>query len=515
MQLRDYQQKALDRIWANMFVLQTSLCVMPCGSGKTEIIIGLIQKCLEKMPDIRIVVLVERITLLDQTVRRIRASLPGLSVGVYGGNGSRASYDETPFLVSTVQSIHKLQTDKINLIILDEVHHVNPKTGRYLDFIKQQSEKNPKLKIVGFTATPYNHSGYIYGPGKMFKNIVYQRNLVEMIEEDYLVPPRLKHTKEQFDVSALRVRMGEYVQEDVDKLLFDVDKVRAQIADALPQLKDRKKVVWVCGNIKHAELVREELGESAVTMHSKQEQQMRAWAQYQFEKLDKKHITNVGILTEGYDFPAIDAIVLMRPIRSPVTYVQSCGRGLRRSPGKKDCLILDYGHVVENLGPLDDPIVVQTRGNTAAAKMKFCPTCLEFVPAATKECPICNHVFESAETSPVKNLSVKSAQTGTLLTQKQLVEMKVESCRLSKYTSNNGNQCLKITYNGVASYSEFFTWNIEFGYKRASTRLLQLDVDRISELDQQVLQPIRNVPTHIVIDISKKYPEVIKLLWQK
>src|SRR5690606_4065493 len=65
-------------------------------------------------------------------------------------------------------------------------------------------------------------------------------------------------------------------------------------------------------------------------------------------------LTNVNVLSIGFDYPAIDLIALMRPTKSPALYIQQCGRGLRLSPGKESCLILDFANVVRSLGPIDD-----------------------------------------------------------------------------------------------------------------------------------------------------------------
>ena len=342
--LRDYQQDAIDAIWNEILRQQTALCVMSTGLGKTEVLIGLIKKSLALKSDLKVVFLVNKLNLLGQTERRIVENL-GDIVGMFYGKEKNLQKNVT---VASIQSLHKIDLH-VNFLILDEVHNVDQNNGRYLAFIDKCRVSNPKLKIIGVTATAFRADGYIYGPGKMFNRICFDRGLLWAIHNKHLVTPRLKAQSEKFDTSKLRIKMGEYHPTDVLKLTSDEIKIKNQLVSAIPQLIGRKKIVWATSSIEHCRLLFKQLVEmeTAAMVHSKQNDEQNAYNIKLFEKGDCTHLVFVTIVSEGYDHKPIVAVVLMRPTRSPVLYVQTIGRGLRPFENKEDCLVLDFGGVVE------------------------------------------------------------------------------------------------------------------------------------------------------------------------
>jgi len=203
----------------------------------------------------------------------------------------------------------------------------------------------------------------------------------------------------------------------------------------------------------------------------------------------------------------------MRPIRSATLYVQTVGRGLRPSPGKTDCLVLDYGRVVETLGPLDRPMVPSggggKRAETEKVEMKFCQRCFEYMPVNLKACPACGFEMPAREVS----LTSQASTRGSLLSSEPM-EMDIKGVELYHYVSKSGNECLKISYIptawSAALVSEFFVWSNEFGQKRMQRRLVELGVDLAASLNEQVSRPVTRVPRsiHYIID---RYPKVTRL----
>jgi DNA repair protein RadD len=247
--------EAVDAIWRRLLSHQTALVVASTGLGKTEVLIGLIERALAAKPDFRCVFLVNKVGLLEQSAERIGRSLGHERVGVFYGKTKRL---ECAVTVATIQSIHKVPLD-YSLLILDECHNVNQSEGRYLSFIQRSTAENPKLKIVAVTATPFRSNGMIYGEGKLFSEITYERGLLWAQREGFLVEARLKHSTERYNTTGLRVRMGEYVAEDVERLTGDKAKLKRQLDDALPQLVGRNRVVWATSSIEHCEMVAEAL----------------------------------------------------------------------------------------------------------------------------------------------------------------------------------------------------------------------------------------------------------------
>jgi DNA repair protein RadD len=445
LKLRDYQIEAVEALWAELLHSPTALMVMPPGCGKTEVLQGFVQKAISLKPDFKCAFIVNRYELMTQTAARFKRGLPYVSVGVYR---SRFASTKAQVMVATIQSLRTL-TPHLHVLLVDETHNLNDASGQYKNFIERCLEVNPKLKIVAVTATPYRYSGYIYGHDKLFKRVCFQRDLKWAQDNGWLVPVKLKHSPHQFDTSTLQVRMGDYIQTQVDRLTMDERKMIEQIKDAMPQLEGRKKIVWACSSIQHAESIRiklKALGERVSIVHSKQDQARRDSEMTEFKIGLARHLVFVSVVSEGFDHAPIDAVVFMRPTRSPVLYVQIIGRALRPHPDKKEALALDYGGVVENLGPLHDPYVRKGRGDkkTLQVPMKFCPACLHYCEAALKKCPECSHVFAvNSSDDKLKNLSEQSYK-GTELAERELEAYMIRV--KDNHVSSSGNKCLVIEY---------------------------------------------------------------------
>ena len=508
LQLRDYQQEALEAIWAELYRSNSALCAMATGSGKSEIFIALIKMTLDLKSDAKIVVLLNKVSLLDQTVRRIVNVIGEERVGVFCG--SRFKYEtKKPVIIASIQSVFNAYIGNVNLLILDEAHNIDHESGRYLDFISKLRFQNDKLKIVGFTATPFRSTGHIYGSNKMFKRVSYERGLKKMIDEGYLVEPKLKKVLHQFDTTNLKVVAGEFSPKDVEALTSDEKVVSDQVKDALSRMQDRACVVWACSSIDHAERVHKILTlhyeEKAVVLHSKLRDVDRLYAQNMFEKHSARHMVFVSIVSEGYDFPPIDCVVLMRPIKSPVLYAQTVGRALRPYAGKKDALILDYGSVVETCGPLDNPFV-PTKGQRTKAlpddfKMRFCKTCLSYMSVKLKYCTDCGAEFVNAN-ARVERLAKKAATEGEILTTPRVI--KIKDVKLMLHTSRKTNKpCVRISYIHDSflptENSEYYRLDLTWRYKQLLQRLEQLNVDLKVTPEEQVLQTVKRIPKSIIV----------------
>jgi len=518
-ELRQYQKDAVDAIWSDLFDQHSALCVLPTGTGKTEVFIEFLKRAMESHPDFRAIILVNKIQLLEQTVERIQKSMSRI-VGKYCGSHER--YDTSNSVtVASIQSVYSVPFDRLNLVILDEVHNVDQEGGRYISFIETNKKINPKLKIAAFTATPFRANGYIYGPGKLFDRISYQKKLPEMIAKGYLVPPKMKKVNHQFDTSGLRIRMGEYMQEDVEKLVDDQPLIERQVADALSRMEYRKSAVWACASIDHCEAVARAIGTDAVPFHSKLSDEDRFAHMASFMSGWRKHLVFVSIVSEGFDHPPIDCVVLMRPIRSPVLYVQVVGRGLRPAPGKTDLLVLDYGRVAETLGPLDRPMVPdKKRAKATPIEMKFCPSCFSYLELSVTECPDCGHQFEIKPRDVTKNLTKTAAEAVPLLSDGKVKSYTVgiTGIEFRKHVSKAGNICLKITYNTTdllgSALTEYFSYGSEYAFKRCLKRLQELDCELKSDVESQVNFLPRKIPKSITYHYDDRFTVIDRLNYE-
>lgn len=446
---REYQSRCVETIYQNFFKKNDQLISLPTASGKTIIFTLLLKKCLDVYPQLKACVLVNQVKLVTQTQDKLKLAIDETKTGLVCGSLGEQN-DQAAITVASVQTISRA-TQRFDVLIIDEAHNAD-NSSTYSNYIDRLKVTNPKLKIVRFTATPFTTQGYIFGEGKPNAVKDFEMTMGDMINLGYIVAPTFKATDHAFDVSKLRTKRKEYIMRDVEELSLDEKKIQEQVADAIPKLVGRNKVVWSCTCIKHAQLVQAEIQkyEPCAIIHSKLGKRHQRYEIESFEKYDCRHITSVTMVSEGYDFPAIDAIVAMRPTRSPVLYVQLVGRGLRLHPGKEDCLFLDYGQIVENLGAPWDPLVIQKRKGLAEKRVIICPQCMtiNFLPA--KNCTDCGFEFyaeEKKKREMAKSLDREAAMYDLKVNETPTFELPIFRVTYDhNYISKKGHECLKVSY---------------------------------------------------------------------
>lgn len=458
--LRDYQEQAVDELWEGIATKARQLCVLPTGTGKTEIIKELVRKCVGIKR--RCLILVNRHTLADQFVNRFLEFNPAVFCAAL-----KRKEKTGDLIIASIQSafVHEFNFD---LLFIDEAHNISESYYKFID-------AHNSAKVIGFTATPYRDTGYIYGKDQFFPRIDFQRGMISMIEDGWIVPPVAKAPPQAFDLSNVRTRMGDYVIEDLEELTEDEEKVREQVKDAISRLINRRKVVWACVSIKHAELVQKEIRqyEEAAILHSKQNPYEQELNKKAFEEGPYRHMVSVMMVTEGYDYRPIDAIVLMRPTKSARLYVQIVGRGLRLYEDKKDCIVLDYGDVIKNLGPVTDPVILREKNKREKSEptlVKVCPSCFNAVLPIVKECD-CGYVWPAPE--PTKNLSEKAAEADIIRTAPRFYEVRGEDISFSKHIGKaSGNPCIRIDFKtGLFSRVSDFISSHPYSWSKGLPRL--------------------------------------------
>jgi DNA repair protein RadD len=514
--LRPYQSECVSAVWNDLIINRTALVVLSTGSGKSVIINELIRKSLEAKPDIKILVAFNRVTLLSQLGQRFENYFGQDKVGFYCGTEQRWENHKS-ITVGSIQSL-KLDDLNYNLIIFDEVHNVNEEEGRYADFIKHQIQQNEKTKIVGFTATAYRADGFIYGKGKLFTHITYERGLKFFIKNKFLVPPVCKQPDHQIDLKQLRVLRGEYRQDDIDAQTMNLKMAQDQVRDALNRSQGRKKIVWACASINHAELIRDllrEENETALTLHSKMDWDARNFAEDEFKNGQTRHLTFVTVISEGYDQTDIDCVVFMRPTKSPALMVQIVGRGLRLHEGKDDCLVLDYGNVISTLGPLEAPVIQKKGKGTSnlTPSQKSCPECRTYVAPRTMLCPDCGYNWPKADALKL-NLT---ADENVSFFAKTIKTMKVNNVRLSHHISRSSTKSFKLSYMPPGIFldavNEFFCYESIWGMRNFLIRAYELGITIKEDPLEQVKERPTKIPVAIEYFLNGKYPKIQRLVY--
>lgn len=265
------------------------------------------------------------------------------------------------------------------------------------------------FRVIGLTATPFRTGeGKIYGEGRFFSEMVYNSDIIELIDQGFLCDMKSGEAKASVDTSKLHRRAGEFIAEEVEELFSNNVTVDA-VNEIVNATIDRHSVMIFATSVKHACYIENLLHmhpgvspDEVGTVFGNTSPLERASTIAAFVDRRIKFLVNVDVLTTGFDAPCIDAIAILRATASPGLYAQIVGRGLRVHESKADCKVLDFGENIKRHGSIDriraKRIVQAARDQVEAeAKekqvgVKECPKCevlnLETVP----ECE-CGYVF--------------------------------------------------------------------------------------------------------------------------
>jgi DNA repair protein RadD len=455
MQLREYQTRALDMLYAWFGKNATGHPVlnMPGGSGKSVVIASLAKDALQNWPDTRILMLVHSKELILQNADKLRKLWPGAPLGIYSASVGRRDLGE-PITYAGIGSVAKRAKElgHIDLCIIDEVHAVSTaESGIYRKLISDLLETNPAMRIVGLSASPYRlGQGLITeGPTSIFAEILEPVSIEELVFKTHLVPLRSKVTKHKLDTDGLHKRQGEYIASEMEAKFNTDDHNSAVVQEIIEMASNRAHWLIFCSGVAHSEAVAECLraagiaAEALDATHSKAERE-RKLADFESGKL--RALCNVGILTTGYDFPALDCIAFLRSTMSPGLYLQMAVRGMRPHAGKADCLVLDFAGVVSTHGPITNVQPPKKGGDgNGEAPLKVCENCDELVHISVMVCPACQNPFPVKE---AKKLQLHNDDIMGLDGQ----ELEVTSWAWREHISKaSGKQMLAVTYYGSLS----------------------------------------------------------------
>lgn len=359
MQLRPYQQACLrslaERYGAGVRRLLVSL---PTGTGKTVIFSQFPKYFRMKR---RLLVLAHRRELLDQALTKFRAADPTLSVGVE--QAGRAAGD-AQIVIASVQTLRGKRLAELNpedfyLVVVDEAHHaVAPTYRQIFEHLGLMNDTGSKL-LVGFTATP--RRGDKQTLGEVFQEIAYSKGLDEMIRDGYLCPIAGWRVHTEADLDGVKTRAGDFVESALAAVVDNTQR-NELLVRAYRQYASGRRCIAFCVNVAHArhvadEFLRAGLRARAVWGAMPPEARSEVLAELSAGKLDV--VTNCNVLTEGFDEPTVNCVLMARPTRSLGLYVQMVGRGTRLSPGKTDLVVIDISdnsrrHTLAGLNALFD-----------------------------------------------------------------------------------------------------------------------------------------------------------------
>ncbi|MBW7905295.1 MAG: DEAD/DEAH box helicase [Phycisphaerae bacterium] len=405
MELRTYQLEAIDAVYEHLRGRDDNPCVViPTGGGKTPVIATMCRDAVVRWNG-RVLILAHVKELLEQSAEKLRLIAPDVPVGIYSAGLRRRDLGYA-VTIAGIQSIYQRATDigQVDLVMVDEAHLIPPDgEGMYRQFLAELKQINPLLRVIGLTATPYRmKSGTICAPENILNHVCYEVGVRELIVQGYLSQLRTKAGSQRPAYEQLHVRAGEFVASEVEELMDSENLVLAACREIIEHTRDRRAVLIFASGIKHGEHIADVLRTRhkvecgfvcGDTLPFERDETLR-----RFRSGELKYLCNVNVLTTGFDAPHIDCVALVRPTMSPGLYYQMVGRGFRLHPGKRDCLVLDFGGNVLRHGPVDairlaDP---ESKGN-GPAPAKQCPECNEIIAAGFGTCPQCGHVFPPPE----------------------------------------------------------------------------------------------------------------------
>jgi DNA repair protein RadD len=365
---------------------------LPTGAGKTVLAAHIIAGAREKSK--RVAFCVPSLSLVDQTFQRfIENCLPAVEMGVLQGNHPwRRAH--APIQIATAQTLARRDLPPVDVAIIDEAH---VRFGVYDRWIKDC----PEVLFIGLSATPGSR-----GLGKIFDRLIQPISLAELIEQKFLSPFRV-FAPSHPDLSACQMIAGDYHEGDLGEIMGKPTLVADIVETWLVRGVGRPTLCFAV-NRRHARLIHDQFAEVGVRVayvDADTPREERFAIGKRLASGEVQVVCNIGTLTTGIDWD-VRCLILARPTRSEMLFVQIIGRGLRTAAGKDHCLILDHSDTHQKLGMvtdisfnvLDDGKKKKKKSDKKDSEKtqplpKCCPACSSLMPITQAHCAGCGYVM--------------------------------------------------------------------------------------------------------------------------
>lgn len=339
---RPYQLECLEAI--NEFRsrgITRQLCNLPTGTGKTVVF-----SLLAKELNTRTIIIAHTEELIVQAKEKLEIVWPEAKIGIV-----KAGSDEigAQIVIASIQTIcrdkrlEKLKEQGFKLMIIDECHHgaaeSYTKVIRELGFM----DDDPNKLLVGVTATPKRGDGLSLG--SIFQEIVFESSIGTMIRAGYLSNLVGKQIFTKVALENVGIKHGDFIQSELAKTVNIDSRNRLIVLTHTQYANERKKTLVFGVDVQHAKdlsALFNEHGISSKAVYGAMDKTERKLILKEFTEGKIQVLTNCQLLTEGFDEPSLDCIIMARPTKSIALFTQMIGRGTRTYPLKKDCLILDF-----------------------------------------------------------------------------------------------------------------------------------------------------------------------------
>lgn len=489
---RDYQARVhtstMEHLWSTPKA--RGLILEPTGVGKSVQIAMAVEGVLTAVPDARILMLTHSKELVEQNYEKL-ANMTDYHVGLWSSGLGKADY-HAPVVYAGIQTVannpHML--GRRDVILVDEAHRVSPDTTtEYQKVARYIQGMNANASWIGYTATDYRlGQGLLTDEwydriAKDFVAPFWRDTIIDLttteefnwfISQGYLKRLVPRPTQSEIEISGLRMRSGEFVAADVEKITNTEAKINT-ICDEICDIGfDRRSwMIFAAGNTNSelvcAEMVRRGIRCVSITEKTPKKEREQAIADFKAYKI--RCIVNNNILTTGFDHNGVDLIAVIRVTASTQLWVQMMGRGTRpvyaqgfdlntqdgrlssiAASGVHNCVVLDFAGNSKRLGAINAPVKPKPKGSTTTGgdmPVKICSSCGVINATIVRFCEYCGHEF------PVTDKLDQTASTRVLIVEKEHIPDK----RMFNVTSIKFN--LKSSYFGSnASASK-----IEASYK--------------------------------------------------
>lgn len=355
--LRPYQREALEAIGREHGAgVVRQLVALPTGTGKTVVFAALPEAGFR-----RLLVLAHREELLGQAAEKIARWNPGLSVAIDRAEERPPVPTGDAFaVVASVATIGRrgsprltrYPADTFEAVVVDEAHHATAASyGAVLDHF------SGRRLLLGVTATPFRADESDLSA--VFDQITFSRSLPDMIEAGFLVAVRAVSVRTDVDLDGVRANRDDFLAGSLAETV-NTEGRNAQVVRAYLDLASSRKALVFAAGVQHSKDLAATFraaGVEAEHLDGETPREERAAIVRRLRTGETVVLCNCGVLTEGFDEPTVSAVILARPTKSPVLYVQMIGRGTRLAPGKDDLLILDVVDVTSRHSLVSAPRV--------------------------------------------------------------------------------------------------------------------------------------------------------------
>ena len=361
-ELYPYQKEAVERVWNELFENDTrsTAIVMPTGSGKTYVMAALAERWISEAPRLGlppgVLGVAHRTELLDHMIEDFRDTGTNVRVGLVKGNVNQC---HAGIVVGSVQTLrHEARRQRIRnvgLILIDECHHAAAKS--YRDILAHWGalpDMQGPARTVGVTATLMR--GDKLQLGDVFTSVPYALDMRDLIEMGYLVPPVAHHVRiKDLDLSAVPKVKGDYVSSELGEALGE-SLAPSAVIRAYQEYAEGRPAILFTPTVELATVMADLFRKAGYAADTASSGQIPEWSRF---KAPEKHranavkefkagriniLTNCALFTEGTDLPRIGCVIMMRPTKSPILFMQCLGRGARLDPNdplKTDFIFLD------------------------------------------------------------------------------------------------------------------------------------------------------------------------------